>query len=320
MPNNSFYPIGYLGTPWTDTEKKKWFTKNTKSRSYQKNIVDNLTSLSDRFTIIQYGSLSIDPDAYPLYAIKTPHWDNQKPSILITGGVHGYETSGVHGAIQFMEEYAQQYRHDVNIITLPCISPWGYEHIARWNPYAIDPNRSFVSNSPSEEATQAMEIIAQLTSNNNIIMHIDLHETTDSDESEFRPALAARDGKPYIAGEIPDGFYLVADSENPQLAFQQSIIHAVSQVTHIAPADVNGEIIGSKAVSEGIICYPLRALGLCAGMSNALFTTTTEVYPNSAKVTADDCNHAQVTAIKAALNYVIDDLNKNNTQINCNKI
>jgi hypothetical protein len=35
------------------------------------------------------------------------------------------------------------------------------------------------------------------------VRDIDLHETTDSDESEFRPALAARDGKPFELGLIP---------------------------------------------------------------------------------------------------------------------
>jgi len=32
------------------------------------------------------------------------------------------------------------------------------------------------------------------------LVHMDLHETTDSDENEFRPALAARDGKGLYGG------------------------------------------------------------------------------------------------------------------------
>src|SRR3546814_7186235 len=100
-------------------------------------------------------------------------------------------------------------------------------------------------------------------------MHIDLHETTDSDESEFRPALAARDGKPSEPGEIPDGFYLVDDSENPQPVFQQAIIDAVAKVTHLAPADATDEIIGSNVVAPGVIEYPLKKLPLCAGITNA---------------------------------------------------
>ena len=38
-----------------------------------------------------------------------------------------------------------------------------------------------------------------------IRLHIDLHETTDTDESEFRPALAARAGQVHEPGQITDG-------------------------------------------------------------------------------------------------------------------
>ena len=31
------------------------------------------------------------------------------PCVLVTGGVHGYETSGVHGALQFVERHAADY-------------------------------------------------------------------------------------------------------------------------------------------------------------------------------------------------------------------
>ena len=103
------------------------------------------------------------------------------------------------------------------------------------------------------------------------MLHIDLHETTDSDESEFRPALAARDGKPFEPGLIPDGFYLVDDSEAPQPAFQQAVIAAVEKVTHIAPADDKGEIIGSPVIAHGVIEYPLVKLGLCAGITGAKY-------------------------------------------------
>lgn len=136
-------------------------------------------------------------------------------------------------------------------------------------------------------------------------MHIDLHETTDSDEEEFRPALAARDGKSFEPENIPDGFYLCADTENPRPAFQQAIIAAVARVTHIAPADEKGEIIGSPVVAHGVIEYPLAKLGLCASITGARFTTTTEVYPDSPRATPDLCNQAQVTAVCAALDHAL---------------
>ncbi|KMK82571.1 M14 family metallopeptidase [Pectobacterium brasiliense] len=42
-----------------------------------------------------------------------------------------------------------------------------------------------------------------------ILVHIDLHETTDTDESELSSALATRDGKAYMPEIIPDSFYLL---------------------------------------------------------------------------------------------------------------
>ena len=137
------------------------------------------------------------------------------------------------------------------------------------------------------------------------LLHVDLHETTDSDESEFRPALAARDGKPFEPGLIPDGFYLVDDRENPQPEFQRAIIEAVARITHIAPADDKNEIIGSPVISPGVIDYPLRELGLCAGITGARYTTTTEVYPDSPRATPEQCNAAQVAAVCAAIEFAL---------------
>ncbi|MCT7656205.1 N-acetyltransferase [Oceanimonas sp. NS1] len=124
-----------------------------------------------------------------------------------------------------------------------------------------------------------MQLVAPVR--DRVLLHIDLHETTNTDESEFRPVLAARDGQPFEPCGIPDGFYLVDDSEHPQPGFQQAVIAAVEQVTHIAPADENNEIIGSPVVAKGVIEYPLTQLGLCAGITPARYKTTTEVYPDS---------------------------------------
>jgi hypothetical protein len=300
------YPIGTPGVPWGDAERTQWRNRQTKQRSYTEDVERRIERLAGRFDVSTYGALDYPPDRYSLYAIRSRSWRDDLPIALITGGVHGYETSGVHGALQFVEEHAERYASRINLLIAPCVSPWGYERINRWNADAVDPNRSFRENSNAEEATALMRLIAPLRER--ILLHIDLHETTDTDESEFRPALAARDGKPFVPGTIPDGFYLVADSENPQLAFQQAIIEAVSTVTHIAPADEQGEIIGSPAIAPGIIQYELRKLGLCAGMTSARFTTTTEVYPDSPRATPEQCNAAQVAAVWAGLDYALENL------------
>jgi hypothetical protein len=138
-----------------------------------------------------------------------------------------------------------------------------------------------------------------------IYVHIDLHETTDTDNSVFRPAKALRDGvEPEPWSEIPDGFYVVGDTENPVPEFQKAIIDSVRKVTHIAPPDSEGKIIGVPIEQEGVINYPVKELSLCAGISMAKFTTTTEVYPDSPQTNDAICRKAQVMAIKGGLDFV----------------
>ncbi|MEP6633939.1 MAG: M14 family metallocarboxypeptidase, partial [Luteimonas sp.] len=238
MTTSETYPIGIPGQAWGPAEVDAWRSRQTPTRSYSTDVLDVIERLGARFDVVQYGALGDVAEAYPLFAIKSRDWREALPCVLVTGGVHGYETSGVHGALQFVERRAADYANRISLIVAPCVSPWAYERQQRWNSQAIDPNRSFRDDSPAPESAALMRLIAPLR--DRVLVHIDLHETTDTDESEFRPALAARDGIAHIPGEIPDGFYLVDDTEYPQPEFQQAVIAAVARVTHIAPADANG--------------------------------------------------------------------------------
>ncbi|KXJ61908.1 MAG: peptidase [Alteromonas sp. Nap_26] len=297
------YSIGTPGKPWGDEEKAQWKAQQHIQRSYNDEVLSKLENIvPEGFKLTQYGALPYDEARYPLYAIVPDTIDSKKPSALVTGGVHGYETSGVQGALQFIESKLSVFADTFNIIVVPCVSPWGYETINRWNPMALDPNRSFFNGSPAPESALLMKFIEEMDVV--LTLHIDLHETTDTDNSEFRPALAARDGTTHDNWNIPDGFYTVANTPNPQLAFQQAVIEEVKRVTHIAPADENGKIIGAEVVSEGVICYDKKALFLCGGMTDANYVTTTEVYPDSANATPQNCNDAQVAAVCAALEFI----------------
>ncbi|SKB36601.1 M14 family metallocarboxypeptidase [Luteibacter sp. 22Crub2.1] len=301
--NTPAYPVGTPGQPWNASDVAAWRARQVKTRTYADDVLRAIEPLRERFDVSEYGRLTYAEGKYPLLAIRSRDWDDQLPVLLVTGGVHGYETSGVEGALQFMREHGGDYAGRANILVVPCVSPWAYERILRWNPDAIDPNRNFVVDSPAAESAALVELLAPLV--DAVLVHIDLHETTDSDESEFRPALAARDGVDYEPGEIPDGFYLVDDSGNPQPAFQKFVIEAVAKVTHIAPADAQGEIIGSPVVAPGVIEYDVKKLGLCAGITNARYVTTTEVYPDSPRATPQQCNDAQVAAVRAAFDYAL---------------
>jgi hypothetical protein len=284
-------------------ERAEWLSRQARQRSYESEVLSAIDRLRPRFEVEEYGRLHYGPDSYPLMAIRSSDWREDLPVVLVTGGVHGYETSGVHGALQFVDQHGADYAGRVNLLVAPCVSPWAYERIHRWNANAVDPNRSFRDGSPAEESAALMRLVAPVR--DHALMHLDLHETTDTDETEFRPALAARDGKPFEPGKIPDGFYLVGDSENPQPEFQQAVIEAVEQVTHIAPADDKGKIFGSPVVARGVIEYPLKHLGLCASITSARYKTTTEVFPDSPHVTPEQCNAAQAAAVCAAIDYAL---------------
>lgn len=288
--------------PWGKAEKEEWLTRQSVKRSYQEDVLSQIKALNSKLEVINYGALSYNREKYPVFLLKTKSCDKNKKTILITGGVHGYETSGVHGALRFMQNEVSQFENDFNFLCTPCISPWGYETINRWNPLAIDPNRSFVPDSPAEECRLFLAALAPYTSS--LFAHFDLHETTDTDNTIFRVEKNKRDGKEEELTEIPDGFYTVGDSENPCKEFQAAIIRSVKKVTHIAPPDREGRIIGEPLEQEGVINYPLKRLSLCAGFSHAPYTTTTEVYPDSPKATPEICIQAQVAAIVGGLEYL----------------
>ena len=307
-PSPFFYPIGTPGQPWGDAERALWRARQVRERSHADDVLSAIDALRAEWDVETYGEVVCAdahpaPERFPLRALRSRRWQPGLPSVLVTGGVHGYETSGVHGALRFAQQHAAEWAGRANLLVVPCVSPWAYERVQRWNFDALDPNRCFRPASPAQESAALMRLVAPL--HGQWRAHIDLHETTDTDESEYRPAVAARDGKPFEPGSIPDGFYLVDDAENPQPAFQQALIEAVRRVTHIAPADEKNEIIGSPVVAPGVIHYPMAQWGLCAGISGARYTTTTEVYPDSPRATPEQCIEAQVAAVRAAVAFVL---------------
>uniref|UniRef100_A0A7S4J2W9 Peptidase M14 domain-containing protein n=1 Tax=Odontella aurita TaxID=265563 RepID=A0A7S4J2W9_9STRA len=327
--------IGTTGKPWGIDEYNIWRDTRQKQRCYLTDVVPKIQALSELecshtkeplFEVVRYGDLvhhgDEDPDKFPLYAVRSINWSEDKPNVFITGGVHGYETSGVEGALLFLSGgKAEHYSRHFNVLVVPCVSPWGYERIQRWTAKGTDPNRSFNpdgeivegrSFNPEAATDESAALITFLREEMGHVKdwtcHLDLHETTDTDETEFRPAKNSRDGlgSDDGKGEIPDGFYLVQDETSMKEEWFKAMIDSVREVTHIAPADTEGKIIGEKVTQEGVIVIPCKkSLGLCAGVTNAPYRTTTEVYPDSPNATPEICNRAQVACIEGALDHII---------------
>lgn len=315
------YPIGTVGQTWQAPEKAQWLQTRRVHRSYHTDVVEPLLKFADAsnaFELKQYGVL--DVDSLPLFAAVPFKPSENKPWVLVTGGTHGYETSGVLGALRFLFQ-AEKYLIYMNVVVVPCVCPWGYERIERWVSTAVDPNRSFGRpfveteidmTVRTRETMMLMKYLDSIVTDDNDsvnwLCHLDLHETTDTDSTEFCPAKAARDGDSEYDAHIPDGFYIVGDTVNSKLDWYRAIIAAVEKVTHIAPADEDNTIIGEPVVSPGIILVPKKKLGLCAGgaVPGAAFIVTTEVYPDSAKTNPEECILAQVESVCAAFDYLLE--------------
>ena len=204
------FPIGTAGTPWGPEERKKWLAYvGPPRRLYSEHVLAKLEALRARFDVEQYGALDYGGvvegfgGRYPLMCVKSRGWCADRPTVLITGGVHGYETSGVQGVLQFCSERMAAYADRVNFLVAPCVSPWGYEHVQRWTCAALDPNRGFHEGTPVEECAALQRLIESVGGAERFLMHVDCHETTNSDETEFTPAKHARDGTVYAPEAIP---------------------------------------------------------------------------------------------------------------------
>ena len=178
----SSYPIGTPGQAWGPAEQAQWRARQVRQRSYANDVLAVVEGLRNRFDVTRYGEVAYGDDRYPVYAIRPRQWVAGLPTVLVTGGVHGYETSGVLGALRFVDAHGERYAGRVNWLVAPCVSPWGWERIQRWNHDAIDPNRSFRPGTTVQESAALMALVAPLRGQ--FVAHIDLHETTDTDESE----------------------------------------------------------------------------------------------------------------------------------------
>ena len=127
MTDTIAYPIGIPGTPWGEAERSQWRATQSRRRRYDLDVTTRVDRLADRFEKVVYGQVDYDGEAFTLHALRSLGWSSALPTALVTGGVHGYETSGVAGALEFLETRAADYAGKVNLLVAPCVSPWSYE-------------------------------------------------------------------------------------------------------------------------------------------------------------------------------------------------
>ena len=91
-----------------------------------------------------------------------------------------------------------------------------------------------------------------------------------------------------------------ADSDVLMRAAQAATRKGYTRMDAYSPVPVHGldEALGRPRSWLGWIV-------LCAGLTGARYTSTTEVYPDSPRATPTQCVDAQVAAVRAAIDYVL---------------
>ncbi len=109
-----FYPIGTPGLPWGAAEVAQWRVRQRWQRSYAEDVQSRVEALRHRFDVQCYGTVTYGDERFELLCVRSRNWERNRPVVLVTGGVHGYETSGVIGALHFLEDHASRYEGRVN--------------------------------------------------------------------------------------------------------------------------------------------------------------------------------------------------------------
>ncbi|MBW2971628.1 succinylglutamate desuccinylase/aspartoacylase family protein [Candidatus Woesearchaeota archaeon] len=144
-------------------------------RSYRRDVISKLERLPHLCNTI--GRLTNESGAYPLFRVVAAQGGrhNGRKDVLISGGVHGDEPSGVYAVMDFLEHHVWEYLDRFRFFAYPCINPWGFERHLRDNAQGVNINRTFGDTLTSEEGEAVKSSIKQ--ANRRYAITDDMHES-----------------------------------------------------------------------------------------------------------------------------------------------
>ncbi|HUF28651.1 MAG TPA: M14 family zinc carboxypeptidase [Gemmatimonadaceae bacterium] len=150
----------------TGAELAQW--QRTTSHQELLDFLFEVQARTDRMRIVPVATTN-QGRSMPLVVLGAPPpaspgaaWLSGKPTLYITGSVHGGERSGKEGALQLIRELAIGRHGDlldrVNVLIIPSLNPDGAEAGMRTNSMGYDMNRDFVA-LETPEITAAQRIL-----------------------------------------------------------------------------------------------------------------------------------------------------------------
>lgn len=208
-------------------------------RSYVRDVKDPLFTLDDiRLTTL--ARLEYGGHGYPLIcAESTKDGPGDKPSVLISAGVHGDEPAGVLAIIEFLRDDLREFADRFHVVALPCVNPSGYEANTLETMNGVNLNRSFAINSPAPEI-RAIESWLERT------------------QRRYRVTLDLHEAPPYYRGEgfepkdNPTGTYIYETVTNHSERIGLAMVESLPQDVEVCLWPT----IYQDRNTGGVIAYP----------------------------------------------------------------
>ena len=225
-------------------------------------------------------SLAAEIGGYPFFTVSNARVRRRRPTIFLSGGMHGEEPAGVEAVLRVLESDAAR-RWPINWFVLPCINPYGWERNQRRNRQNRDINRQFRRRSDVVEA----ELIKRLVTGQRFLLSLEFHEDVDA-----------------------SGFYFYEGRRHGEYIGER-VVQAVSEVVHINRDPI---IDGNTVTAEGLIRRTLTATAirrrpqwpmayhLYGNLTDNVFGSETPVTP-----TLDQRARAHVVALETVLQLIV---------------
>jgi Succinylglutamate desuccinylase / Aspartoacylase family len=213
-------------------------TDRTIHRSFARDVVRPLNDLPNA-EIETIARIEYDDRSYPLFVIKSVVSLSDRPTVLVSGGVHGDEPAGVYAALDFVEHLMPRFRFDFNFFVLPCANPSGFEMDTLQSLSGANLNRLFDTGSAEPEIRGIEDWLMKEPAR--FLATFDLHETVP----EFS-------GEGFTARDNPHACYLYETVRGRKKRFGKQLIESLPPSFDVCRwstiyADIN---------SDGVISYP----------------------------------------------------------------
>jgi hypothetical protein len=138
--------------------------------------VESKVGLLHGYNVERIASVTYGDATWPILCVRSARWSVGRPTVLISGGVHGDEPAGVHAALAFLATAQREFDEVVQFAVFPCVNPSGFDADTLETASGANLNRLFGLNS-SQPEVRAIEDWLRAQAQR-FRMTFDLHEVS----------------------------------------------------------------------------------------------------------------------------------------------